>query len=66
VRLSKKLTKIQTEILDKMPKGKELSAYDLQCSLATLNALYHKGYVSRTSRSGSMFCPRTGITFQKV
>lgn len=62
----KKLTKKQFEILNKMTKGKKLSAYDLQCSISTLNALSHKGYVLRTSGLGSMYCPRTGIKFQKV
>lgn len=64
--MNNKLTKKQAEILDKMVKGKELTAYDLQCSISTLNALFHKGYVSRTSGSGFLFSPRTGITFQRV
>jgi hypothetical protein len=39
-------------------------AYELKCSLATLNALVLKGYAERTSELGASFFPRTSINFR--
>ena len=47
----KKLTKIQKKVLEKMEIGKELSAYQLQVSLATLIVLAKNGFLQRTKIS---------------
>lgn len=61
-----KLSKTQSDVLSKMEKGKSYSAYQLQCSITTLDALCMKGLVRHINvgKLGSMFCPRTGREYQ--
>ena len=59
-----KLTKKQEEIYEKLTT-KPQSAYEIGCSIATLNALVAKGLVTKKTNIGSMFSPRTNIYFTK-
>ena len=59
-------TKTQSEVLDKMVVGQEYSAYELQCSLATLYALVNQGHISSQYGLGSMAFPRTSIKFKRI
>ena len=61
-----KLTIKQELIFDKMKPRTWQSAYDLQCSLATLNALWKKGLLERKDCIGSYFFPRNNIVFRRV
>jgi len=64
--MNQKLSKVQQRTLDKMEKGKWYSAYGLQASLATLEALLNKGIIVRSKmRPGDMFFPRVNIKFRK-
>lgn len=62
-----KLTPIQERALAKLDESEGRSAYDIQESLGTLNALSLKGLV-RAHRSGlgSLYSPRVGITWWRV
>lgn len=44
---------------------KWLSPYDLKESIATLHALYVKGYAEERKEVGSMFFPRTSTHYRK-
>jgi len=60
-----KTTKAQNKVLEKMTVGHWYSAYVLQCSIATLNALAKKKIVERSGGAvGCMFCPRTSTQFK--
>ena len=62
-----KLSKVQQETLDKMDIGQDYTAYDLQCSMATLQALRKKKLVTITyENNGAFTFPRTNIDWQKV
>lgn len=61
-----KLSKLQEEALERMELGKWYSAYGLQVSLGTLEALGRKGKVKVRRGLGSIFSPRTEIKFMKV
>lgn len=58
------LTPSQEKALKKFESGKEYSAYDLQTSLATLNALVTKGYLSSKHGLGAMAFPASSIMFK--
>lgn len=62
----KQLTKVMCKALDKMRDGKWYSAYGLQISLNTMNALQSRGLVESKCGLGSVYCPATGIKFKKV
>ena len=59
-----KLSKAQSKVIDKMTDGEWTTAYDLQCSVATLNALFDKGIVETKRISGSYYFPRTNIEYR--
>lgn len=62
-----KVSKVQKETLDKMEKGKWYSAYDLDVSMSTMEALLNRGLVEKSKlRPGDMFFSRTSIEFKKV
>jgi len=58
-----KISPTQEKVLAKMEPGKWYSAYNLQCSLATLEALHKKDILKRKSSLGSMAFPRNEIEF---
>lgn len=60
------LTSAQMAVLNKMEVGIGYSAYSLQCSLSTLNALVRRNLVSSHYGLGSMAFPRTSIKFSKL
>ncbi len=61
-----KLSKAQKKTLDKMEVGVDYTAYDLQCSLATLKALGDKEVIGITYMGiGNFYSPRTDIQWQK-
>ena len=59
-----KLTKKQQEALNKMQRKVWYTAYDLNTSLSTLNALKNKGVIESTYTSGYFYSPRTCILFR--
>ncbi len=59
-----KLSKAQSEALRKFQDGEWKTAYDVQCSLSTLDALTNKGLLEKKMRLGSFFCPRTNIDYR--
>ena len=64
-----KLTSAQTAVMMKMSNTEPKSAYELGCSLATLEALRKKGKVKECSSCGNlgrMFSPRTAIKYLAV
>ena len=61
-----KLSKAQEAALEKLSETEWKSAYDVDCSLATLNALVTKGYARSKHTVGSMAFPRNSILFKKV
>lgn len=62
-----KLTLTQARVFKHMPAGQWLSAYDLQASMATLNALHKKGFIRRrgVGTLGSSYSPRTTLEYYK-
>ena len=64
--MNKALTKTQQRVLFHMKKGEWHSAYSLQTSIATLNALCNKGYLERKRGVGSIFSPRNEIQFRVI
>lgn len=63
---SKRLTPAQTAVLSQLLIGERKSAYDLQASLNTLEALERLGYLARRGRLGSLLMPRTAIEWERV
>lgn len=63
--MSKKLSKAQKVVLNKMNSGQWYTAYDLNCSLTTLESLANRKILEMKSGLGSMFSPRTEIYFRK-
>ena len=62
-----KLTPTQSKILAKMEKGTSYSAYGLQASLATLDALSRKKYVKRdSSMVGCIAFPHSSIKYTRI
>jgi len=61
---TEKLTKAQQDALSRLSDTEWRSAYDLQCSLSTLNALVSKGEAIKRHNLGSSFSPRTCIEFK--
>jgi hypothetical protein len=60
------LTKIQSRALAKLHRrGGWESAYGLQESLGTLDALYRKGLVHKKMGLGSMAFPRSSIMYKE-
>lgn len=59
-----KLTNTQEIVLNKLD-DKWRSAYDLQCSLATLNKLVKLGLAETEKDLGSLFMPRVCKHFRK-
>lgn len=61
-----KLTPIQSQVLYRFPKDKWKSAYDLQVSMATLNALVEKGFLERrgVGTLGAHYSPRTTVEYR--
>ena len=59
------LSKVQERTLSKMELHKWYSAYGLQCSLSTLNALIRKDKVVSRHNLGHLFSPRTEILFRR-
>jgi len=62
--MSKKITPTQFKVVSRMKSCKWLSAYQLKCSMATLNSLATKGIVEKNTPLGSMFCPQTNIQYR--
>ena len=60
------LSKTQQRAVKKMEQGKWWSAYGLQESLSTLNALHRKGVIERRAERGSGFMPRICIKFRLI
>ncbi len=60
------LSDTQAKVLFRMRLNRWYSAYDLDCSLSTLRALSHKGYLEQRSELGSAFFPRNNILFKKA
>lgn len=58
--------KTQSKVLNQMDPNKWYSAYDLQCSIATLQALWQKGFVRQKTILGAIFSPRVNVTFQRI
>jgi hypothetical protein len=54
-----KLSEIQKNVLTRMTLDQWYNAYELRCSLATLEALRRKGLVEEGLVAGSFFSPRT-------
>ena len=61
-----KLSPKQIETFRKMQWDKWYSAYDLQVSIATLNALCNMKVVQSKRYQGSYFFPRTNIFFKRT
>ena len=61
----KKLSKTQQKALVGMHIGIWYSAYDLQVSIATLNALHRMNLVERRSDIGVFYSPRTAVEFKR-
>ena len=61
-----KLTPIQSRVLYRFPKDKWKSAYDMQVSMATLNALVEKGFLERrgVGTLGAHYSPRTTVEYR--
>jgi len=61
-----KLTPIQSRVLYRFPKDKWKSAYDMQASMATLNALVEKGFLERrgVGTLGAHYSPRTTVEYR--
>lgn len=64
--MKKEPTPTQLEALKVLRLGVWQSAYELQVSIATLNALERKGFVENMRTSGAMFSPRTNILWRKT
>ena len=65
---TKKLSKVQQETLDKMTIGVYYCAYDLKCSIATLEVLCYAGYI-REKAIGfyeQLFDSRTKRNFKRI
>lgn len=60
----KKLTPTQVEVLSRITEMWQ-SAYELQASRATLNALVKKGLVQRRGGLGAILDPRTSIQYRR-
>jgi hypothetical protein len=58
------ISKKQKEVLEKMKPEQWYCAYDLRCSLATLDALKRRGLVEAKSGLGAGFSPRTEIKWK--
>jgi len=63
-----KLSIAQKRALEKLSETTWKSAYELQESMATLNALYNKGLVKRRNEGvvGSFWTPSTTIEYRKI
>jgi len=61
---TKKLSRVQEKVLFRLSYEWQ-SAYDLCTSLATMDALVHKGYAMKQFRLGSCFSSRTSIFYKK-
>ena len=61
-----KLTPTQQIVLDKLSTTEWKCAYDIKCSLGTLNALINKKLVKSRHGAGAFSSPRTGIEFKKL
>lgn len=61
-----KLTPIQSRVLYRFPKDKWKTAYDMQVSMATLNALVEKGFLERrgVGTLGAHYSPRTTVEYR--
>lgn len=62
--VTKALTEAQRRAYEKLT-AKPQSAYILQESMATLNALVSKGCARKISGLGSMFDPRTNVEYYR-
>jgi hypothetical protein len=64
------LTPAQKAVLDRMEEGEWLSSNQLQCSVATLNALNKKGYVKSKNFANNIVDAyrhyRHNLKFQKI
>jgi len=59
-----KLSKVQIRALNKLDAHEWWSAYEINESLATLQALKHKGLVESKHTLGAFSFPRIGILFR--
>ena len=64
--MSVKLSSTQQAVLNRMLPKIWHTAYDLQCSKATLDALHSRGLVDKKFGPGSMFSPRTNIYYKRA
>ena len=62
-----KIKETQQEILNKMEKGKEYSAFDLQCTLTSLISMSKKGLIEdcTSDNLGEIFSPRIAFKYRK-
>lgn len=58
-----RMTTTQRVIYARMHPGAKYSAYDLGCSLATLDAMARKGYIRRSAGLGALAFPRNSILY---
>ncbi len=58
-----KLSPTQIEVVAKMSHQISSTVYQLDCSLATLNALVSKGVATAKHERGSMFMPHNCIKY---
>lgn len=61
-----KITPAQSKCIEKMRVGISYSAYDLQVSVSTLNALHSKGVLNKQTHSGYIWSPRTALRYKIV
>lgn len=64
----KPLSATQKEVYDRMKPNVWYSAYDLQCSIATLKSMTQKGYLKSRGEGllGSMYSQRTTVEFMRL
>ena len=62
--MTKQITATQFKIISRMKNGRWLSAYDLGCSITTLNSLAIKEIVEKNTPIGFISCPKMNIQFR--
>ena len=60
------MTNKQRAVLNEMIGNNWYSAYNLQCSISTLNALHKAGLVEGRCDSGYLHSPRTSIMYRRI
>jgi hypothetical protein len=62
----KPLSPTMQKVLDRIRVGTTTTAYDEQASLATLDALVERGYLTRKILYGAAWSPRNQIEYTRV